>query len=42
MIRVYEQTNGGADTRELGRLRINSNGEVEFRRANGAISIMTA
>ncbi|MFS1959353.1 retention module-containing protein [Vibrio lentus] len=33
-IRVYEQTNGGADTRELGRLRINSNGEVEFR-ANG-------
>ncbi|PTO67017.1 retention module-containing protein [Vibrio splendidus] len=33
-VRVYEQTNGGADTRELGRLRINSNGEVEFR-ANG-------
>ncbi|PMP39992.1 cadherin-like domain-containing protein, partial [Vibrio splendidus] len=33
-VRVYEQTNGGADTRELGRLRINSNGEVEFK-ANG-------
>ncbi|CAH6847147.1 Cadherin domain-containing protein [Vibrio chagasii] len=33
-VRVYEQTNGGVDTRELGRLRINSNGEVEFR-ANG-------
>ncbi|MEZ8381654.1 cadherin-like domain-containing protein, partial [Vibrio splendidus] len=33
-VRVYEQTNGGADTRELGRLRINSNGEIEFR-ANG-------
>jgi T1SS-143 domain-containing protein len=33
-IRVYEQTDdgsGGIDTRELGRLRINSNGEVEFR-----------
>ncbi|WP_428805219.1 retention module-containing protein [Vibrio satsumensis] len=30
-VRVYEQTNGGVDTRELGRLRINSNGEVEFR-----------
>ncbi|MFA0543254.1 cadherin-like domain-containing protein, partial [Vibrio sp. 10N.222.52.B7] len=36
-VRVYEQTDdgsGGVDTRELGRLRINSNGEVEFR-ANG-------
>ncbi|MFA0001127.1 cadherin-like domain-containing protein [Vibrio lentus] len=33
-IRVYEQTNGGADTRQLGRLHIDSNGEVEFR-ANG-------
>ncbi|WP_299689035.1 retention module-containing protein [uncultured Vibrio sp.] len=36
-VRVYEQTddgNGGVDTRQLGRLRINSNGEVEFR-ANG-------
>ncbi|WP_146447285.1 hypothetical protein, partial [Vibrio cyclitrophicus] len=32
-VRVYEQTDdgsGGIDTRELGRLRINSNGEVEF------------
>ncbi|MFA0025869.1 hypothetical protein AB4369_23490, partial [Vibrio sp. 10N.261.49.A5] len=26
-IRVYEQSNGGVDTRELGRLQINSNGE---------------
>ncbi|WP_454441339.1 retention module-containing protein [Vibrio bathopelagicus] len=34
VVRVYEQTNGGADTRQLGRLRINSDGEVEFR-ANG-------
>ncbi|MEZ8716896.1 retention module-containing protein [Vibrio splendidus] len=36
-VRVYEQTDdgsGGVDTRELGRLRINSNGEVEFK-ANG-------
>ncbi|UPR29831.1 retention module-containing protein [Vibrio crassostreae] len=33
-VRVYEQTDdgsGGVDTRELGRLRINSNGEIEFR-----------
>ena len=33
-VRVYEQVddgNGGTDERELGRLRINSNGEVEFR-----------
>ncbi|WP_192890520.1 retention module-containing protein [Vibrio bathopelagicus] len=34
VVRVYEQTNGGTDTRQLGRLRINSDGEVEFR-ANG-------
>ncbi|WP_146448323.1 retention module-containing protein [Vibrio kanaloae] len=36
-VRVYEQTDdgsGGIDTRELGRLRINSNGEVEFRATN--------
>ncbi|MFS1507914.1 cadherin-like domain-containing protein [Vibrio sp. 10N.261.54.C3] len=36
-VRVYEQTDdgsGGTVERELGRLRINSNGEVEFR-ANG-------
>ncbi|MDP2590263.1 retention module-containing protein [Vibrio splendidus] len=37
IIRVYEQTddgNGGTQERQLGTLRINSNGEVEFR-ANG-------
>ncbi|WP_135382856.1 retention module-containing protein [Vibrio tasmaniensis] len=33
-IRVYEQSNGGVDTRELGRLQINSNGEIEFRANN--------
>ncbi|PTP55824.1 retention module-containing protein [Vibrio splendidus] len=36
-IRVYEQTddgNGGTQERQLGTLRINSNGEIEFR-ANG-------
>ncbi|KZX70017.1 hypothetical protein A3712_09650 [Vibrio sp. HI00D65] len=36
-VRVYEQTDDGSgsiDTRELGRLRINSNGEVEFRATN--------
>ncbi|MEZ8823088.1 retention module-containing protein [Vibrio amylolyticus] len=36
-IRVYEQTDndsGGQDTRQLGVLRINSNGEVEFRANN--------
>ncbi|OIQ26537.1 retention module-containing protein [uncultured Vibrio sp.] len=36
-IRVYEQTDndtGGQDTRQLGFLRINSNGEVEFRATN--------
>ncbi|PMG15417.1 hypothetical protein BCU98_16250 [Vibrio splendidus] len=37
IIRVYEQTddgNGGTQERQLGTLRINSNGEVEFK-ANG-------
>ncbi|MEZ8270315.1 retention module-containing protein [Vibrio splendidus] len=37
IIRVYEQTddgNGGTQERQLGTLRINSNGEIEFR-ANG-------
>lgn len=36
-VRVYEQTddgNGGTDTRQLGILRINSNGEIEFRATN--------
>ncbi|MFS1883544.1 retention module-containing protein [Vibrio sp. 10N.261.54.E10] len=36
-IRVYEQTddgNGGTQERQLGTLRINSNGEVEFRATN--------
>ncbi|MCC4815065.1 hypothetical protein BCU85_00770 [Vibrio lentus] len=36
-VRVYEQTddgNGGTEERQLGTLRINSNGEVEFK-ANG-------
>ncbi|MEZ9646208.1 retention module-containing protein [Vibrio sp. 10N.261.52.C2] len=36
-IRVYEQTddgNGGTQERQLGTLRINSNGEIEFRATN--------
>ncbi|MFA0297758.1 MULTISPECIES: retention module-containing protein [Vibrio] len=33
-IRVYEQINGSVDPRELGRLKINSNGEIEFRANN--------
>ncbi|MGF1839615.1 cadherin-like domain-containing protein, partial [Vibrio atlanticus] len=33
-VRVYEQINGAVDPRELGRLKINSNGEIEFRANN--------